>query len=46
MKSIPKLGHDLKNTEGKFEPTVAEDIAAWVRGEDINKKKTGTGGKS
>ena len=46
MKSIPKLGHDLKNAEGKFEPTVAEDIAVWMRGEDINKKKTGTGGKS
>jgi len=47
MKSYPDLGHDLINKEEVFEPQICEDIAAWINGEDINKKKTSkTGGKS
>ena len=45
MKSYPKLGHDLKTSEGVFDSSIAEDIASWIRGEDINKKKS-AGGKS
>ncbi len=45
MKSYPNLGHDLKTAGGVFDASIAEDIAAWVRGENINKKTTASGGK-
>lgn len=40
MKSYPKLGHDLRAEDGAFEELIAEDIADWLDGVDINKKKT------
>ena len=40
MKSYEDLGHDLRNEDGVFEDLIAEDIADWLDGVDINKKKT------
>ena len=45
MKSYPGLGHDLKTAGGGFDASIAEDIAAWSRGENINKKTAASGGK-
>ena len=39
MKLYPGIGHDLRGTDGSFEEQLAEDIAGWLAGEDINKKK-------
>jgi hypothetical protein len=40
MKSYAGLGHDLIGKNGVFDPEIAKDIASWINGEDINKKKT------
>ena len=39
MKSYEDIGHDLKTDEGVFETKIAEDIADWIKGIDINKKE-------
>lgn len=39
MKVYPDTGHDLRGTDGSFEELFAEDIADWLEGIDINKKK-------
>ena len=40
MKLYTGIGHDLRKKDGTFEELLAEDIADWQNGEDINKKKT------
>ena len=39
MKSYKDIGHDLRNEDGVFDEQFAEDIADWLNGVDINKKK-------
>ena len=39
MKSYKDIGHDLRNEDGVFDEQFAEDIADWLSGVDINKKK-------
>ncbi len=39
MKLYTGIGHDLRKKDGTFEELLAEDIADWQNGVDINKKK-------
>ncbi len=39
MKVYPDTGHDLRDKDGTFESLYAEDIADWLNGVDITKKK-------
>ncbi|MBQ9328681.1 MAG: hypothetical protein IJ225_09135 [Solobacterium sp.] len=40
MKTYEDIGHDLRNRDGETEEQIAEDIADWLDGVDINKPKT------
>ncbi len=40
MKLYTGVGHDLRKADGTFETLIAEDIADWLNGDDINSKKT------
>ncbi len=46
MKSYEDLGHDLRTEEDAFEEAIAEDIADWINGIDINKKETDSQNKT
>ena len=46
MKSYEDIGHDLKTEDGDFEEKIAEDIADWVNGIDINKKEDASSKKT
>ena len=42
MKSYKEVGHDLRRKDGDFDERFAEDIADWIKGVDISKKKDPT----
>ena len=39
LKLYTGIGHDMRKKDGTFEELLAEDIADWQNGVDINKKK-------